>query len=90
TIRLWNGKEKTGRHDLSAMPSCDNQITSLWGRALCRSRLFIQFLPHMGRTKSWEKTLKKCGDNQSDGRERKKNFTDFVIYITQDLWYTLL
>ena len=21
------------RHDLSAMPSCDNQITSLWGRA---------------------------------------------------------
>lgn len=57
---------------------------------ICRSRLFIQFLPHMGRTKSWEKTLKKCGDNQSDGRERKKNFTDFVIYITQDLWYTLL
>ena len=51
---------------------------------------FFQFLPHMGRTESWEKTLKKCGDDQSDGRERKKNFTDFVIYITQDLWYTLL
>lgn len=24
TIRPWNGKEKAGRHDLSAMPSCDN------------------------------------------------------------------
>jgi len=29
TIKLWNGNEKTGRHDLSAMPPCDNQITSL-------------------------------------------------------------
>ena len=29
TIRLWNGKEKAGRHGLSVMPSCDNQITSL-------------------------------------------------------------
>ncbi len=33
TIRPWNGK-KTGRHDLSAMPPCDNQITSLWGHIL--------------------------------------------------------
>ena len=32
TIRPWNGKEKAGRHDLSAMPPCDNQITSLWER----------------------------------------------------------
>ena len=32
-IRLWNGKEKAGRHDLSAMPPCDNQITSLWVHA---------------------------------------------------------
>ena len=29
TIRPWNGKEKAGRHDLSAMPPCDNKITSL-------------------------------------------------------------
>ena len=27
------------RHDLSAMPSCDNQITSLWGRAFRYSSL---------------------------------------------------
>ncbi len=32
TIRPWNGKEKAGRHDLSAMPLCGNQITSLLGR----------------------------------------------------------
>ena len=24
TMELWNGKEKAGRHDFSAMPSCDN------------------------------------------------------------------
>ena len=33
------------RHDLSAMPSCDNQITSLWGRAfpVQQSFFFIIF-----------------------------------------------
>ena len=29
TIRPWDGKEKAGRHDLSVMPPCDNQITFL-------------------------------------------------------------
>ena len=42
TIRLWNGNEKAGRHDLSAMPSCGNQSTSLWGRAFWRPLFLIE------------------------------------------------
>ena len=36
-------QRKDRTHDLSAMPPCDNQITSLWGAPFCVPPLFFHF-----------------------------------------------
>ena len=68
-IRPWNGKEKAGRHDLLAMPPCDNQITPLWGRTFREGLLYAHIEPTDGARFCPQSSEKTGGGHAADAAQ---------------------